>query len=386
VVKTKVIIVGSGVNCREINSWNTEGYLIVVVNNAWKAVNRWNYLCYPGDFTDLPKGRGILVTGRHINTLVAKSGILRKSYHGTMFFTASYWALVALNPSEIGYIGMDMQYDKPNNAFYGDAKPDPLRFKDELNTWFDELQEDADLRNVQLINYSKKVSRLPFQRLPFRNGFKDMLIDSPGFGTQSFNEIIRDDFYDFRKYKEGEFKAILDIGANVGFFSIFARMRHPQTPVFAVEPCFETRKMLSYNCKHLNINLFSFALGVENLKFMKYPNSGSHQFRKDAAGYAVDAKSLPEIMELIKQNGEDVFIKVDCEGGERALLDNPESDKIIRRCTQLSGEIHFGKLFSNMPPYETWIEWLKKFKDTHEVSCKKLGEVVGSISLIKRKK
>lgn len=211
-----------------------------------------------------------------------------------------------------------------------------------------------------------------------------MIIDTEGFGTQSRKEIIESDFYGLRPYPEGAFKAFLDIGGNVGFFSVMARMRHPDTPIFTFEPCTDTRVMLSYNAKHLNIQLFSFALGLGELNFMKYPNSGAHQFRKGAQGYSVKAITLPKMMEMIKQDGSGMFIKIDCEGGERVLLENTQSDKIIKRCKHLAMEIHFGRLFENMPPYEVWPKWAETFKDTHKVHVEKLGDNVGKVILISK--
>jgi hypothetical protein len=45
----------------------------------------------------------------------------------TMAFTAGYWALGALKPDVIAYLGCDMQYSHPETHFYGKGSPDPLR-------------------------------------------------------------------------------------------------------------------------------------------------------------------------------------------------------------------------------------------------------------------
>ena len=46
---------------------------------------------------------------------------------GTMAFTAGYWALGALKPDVIAYIGCDMVYPKNSQSFYGTGQADPLR-------------------------------------------------------------------------------------------------------------------------------------------------------------------------------------------------------------------------------------------------------------------
>jgi len=166
----KVLIVGSGANCREVNTWNTSGYSVFVMNNAWKAVNNWDYLYYPGDFHDLPtpmEGKN-LITGAFINHFLSKFNLDRISYHATALFSATYFAMYALKPKLIGYIGTDMNYSIEGNAFYGKSIPDPLRFGEEvLNLWLKELVNDAKSLKIKLVNFSNGPSRLPFERVKF---------------------------------------------------------------------------------------------------------------------------------------------------------------------------------------------------------------------------
>jgi hypothetical protein len=47
---------------------------------------------------------------------------------GTMAFTTGYWALHALKPSVLAFVGCDMVYAASGNThFYGSGEPDPLR-------------------------------------------------------------------------------------------------------------------------------------------------------------------------------------------------------------------------------------------------------------------
>ncbi len=49
---------------------------------------------------------------------------------GTMAFTAGYWALGALKPDIIAYLGCDMIYPLEKGSpshFYGNGQADPLR-------------------------------------------------------------------------------------------------------------------------------------------------------------------------------------------------------------------------------------------------------------------
>jgi hypothetical protein len=45
-----------------------------------------------------------------------------------MAFTTGYWALHALKPSVLAFVGCDMVYAASGNThFYGSGEPDPLR-------------------------------------------------------------------------------------------------------------------------------------------------------------------------------------------------------------------------------------------------------------------
>ena len=58
-------------------------------------------------------------------TTTAFGGIV---YAGaTMAFTAGYWALSALQPRVLAYLGCDMIYPQGQTHFYGTGAADPLR-------------------------------------------------------------------------------------------------------------------------------------------------------------------------------------------------------------------------------------------------------------------
>jgi len=41
--------------------------------------------------------------------------------------------------------------------------------------------------------------------------------------------------------------AVIDAGANIGMFSIYAAIRHPNSTIYAFEPCAETFSVLLEN-------------------------------------------------------------------------------------------------------------------------------------------
>jgi hypothetical protein len=87
---------------------------------------------------------------------------------GTMAFTAGYWALHALRPSVIGFIGCDMVYPESGKShFYGTGQPDPLR-KDitlrSLEAKSTRMRLIAAQNGCAMVNLSDAPSRLTLPR------------------------------------------------------------------------------------------------------------------------------------------------------------------------------------------------------------------------------
>ncbi|MEM7519427.1 MAG: hypothetical protein AAF307_00185 [Pseudomonadota bacterium] len=128
-----VLIMGSGPNAVEARNWPKACFdQIVVINNAWRVRPDWDQLIFPEDF---PLDRRPASIGKTQRLVEADAFVPAQNRHGgfvfagaTMAFTAAYWALVALRPRVMAFIGCDMVY-APQGAthFYGTGAPDPLR-------------------------------------------------------------------------------------------------------------------------------------------------------------------------------------------------------------------------------------------------------------------
>tara|TARA_B100001121_G_scaffold294205_1_gene297455 strand:+ start:261 stop:1010 length:750 start_codon:yes stop_codon:yes gene_type:complete len=128
-----ILIIGSGPNATEVQSWQLSKFdKIVVINNAWRVTNQWTDLIYPHDFSSdrLPEK---LATGQR---LIDETHFVPAQNHyggfvyagGTMAYTAAYWVLREYAPTEICFIGCDMHYPETGPThFYGTGTPDPLR-------------------------------------------------------------------------------------------------------------------------------------------------------------------------------------------------------------------------------------------------------------------
>ena len=123
--RNKVLIVGSGMSGLDVVKYENDFDFIVVVNNAWSLTKRWNYWIHPNDYKG-SKPETIMLNQKEINANGYGSSL--RKYGGidkcgfSIMLNASYWTLDNLSPSEIGYLGADMNYTPDENGsthFYG---------------------------------------------------------------------------------------------------------------------------------------------------------------------------------------------------------------------------------------------------------------------------
>lgn len=127
-----VLILGSGPNVLTCRDWPRAPFdRIVAINNAWAVRPDWDYLVYPDDFpaarhpVDVAPGQNLIQSGTYVPENNRFGGII---YTGaTMAFSAGYWALGALKPRVLAYLGCDMVYSSGQTHFYGAGTADPLR-------------------------------------------------------------------------------------------------------------------------------------------------------------------------------------------------------------------------------------------------------------------
>lgn len=130
---TNVLLLGSGPNVTACRDWPRAPFdRIVAINNAWRVRPDWDDLVAPEDFPPerrpqtLTEGQRLIEADAFVPAQNAYGGFVYAG--GTMAFTAAYWALHALRPRLLAFLGCDMVYP-PQGAthFYGTGTPDPLR-------------------------------------------------------------------------------------------------------------------------------------------------------------------------------------------------------------------------------------------------------------------
>ena len=123
---------GSGPGVLAAQGWAKGGTTLVAINNAWQVRPDWDVLIHPDDFPPERRpaspapGQRIVTSVEYVPLQNAFGGFVYAG--GTMAFTAAYWALGALRPDVIGFVGCDMVYPASGHThFYGTGTADPLR-------------------------------------------------------------------------------------------------------------------------------------------------------------------------------------------------------------------------------------------------------------------
>jgi FkbM family methyltransferase len=182
---------------------------------------------------------------------------------------------------------------------------------------------------IQLIQ-SERTGK-PFSEIRIRGGIR---LNFPNH-TQArdfFQEIWYHRIYT-RYYPENRHpETVVDIGANIGFFTLHAKWLWPQSKILAFEPAPENFHYLVRNIqdsKKAGITAHNLAVTnslEERIVFFIKGHSGGHSIYNDISSHEINIEEKIEInavgLEKIVQmaDGKIDFLKVDCEGCEWEIL------------------------------------------------------------------
>jgi hypothetical protein len=193
---TRVLILGSGPDVRRASAWPRDGVdKIVAINNAWRIRSDWDVAIYPDDFDAMKRpppmsSKTIITSDEYVPAQNSFGGFVYAG--GTMAFTAAYWALYALKPRVIGFIGCDMVYSGAETHFYGKGEADPLREDvtlQSLEAKAARVMLMARAKGCEMLNLSEDESRLVFPRTNFAD-FTEMAWPAPE-GSPAINDILQ---------------------------------------------------------------------------------------------------------------------------------------------------------------------------------------------------
>jgi FkbM family methyltransferase len=159
--------------------------------------------------------------------------------------------------------------------------------------------------------------------LHFRNGPNFKIRDGAG-AAHIFYEIFLRDQYPKAMLKDAQ--TIVDVGANIGLFSYYARLNAPKARILAIEADPDTFAVLDFNLADQNVERLHQAAASESGAIDFYSSGISGWSSRYAVLGAQDARKVsvpsePLSATLRKHGIEQIdFLKVDVEGAEYDIL------------------------------------------------------------------
>lgn len=175
-------------------------------------------------------------------------------------------------------------------------------------------------------------------------------------------EIFIDRDYDLAPLSHVENPVVVDIGAQIGLFSVFAATELRNPNIYSYEPFPESYDLLSKNAKWSPIRHFPRAVSgktwTSNL-FVSRDNVGGHTIvdGKTENTIAVETLSLSDLMQENQIEKIDL-LKMDCEWSEYEIFFSLEWE-ILSRIANIYMEVHYNPTIAKK--YEKWsmVDFLK---------------------------
>jgi FkbM family methyltransferase len=124
-------------------------------------------------------------------------------------------------------------------------------------------------------------------------------------------------------------ETIIDIGANIGLFSIWARHNFPSARIHAYEPNQSIIEYTQRNLVPIDVSVFNAGVTDENVKgelVVKY--SSRYGVTRKSAGGTLQFVSICDAIDAM--GGAVDLIKMDCEGSEWEIFDKLDAFERVR--------------------------------------------------------
>ncbi|MBT3468578.1 MAG: FkbM family methyltransferase [Opitutae bacterium] len=145
--------------------------------------------------------------------------------------------------------------------------------------------------------------------------------------TNDFLSIFLDDDYRLDRQKWAV-STVLDIGANLGFFSIAARNAFPEAKIHAYEPNQSLQEYLNPHASQASFNINYEAVGLDDGCVTLDVRGETNQTRSQSD----ESGDVPQIAfrkAVDRLGGRVDFAKIDCEGAEWEFLEDTDTWKNV---------------------------------------------------------
>lgn len=159
--------------------------------------------------------------------------------------------------------------------------------------------------------------------------------NSRDFNT--INEIFIFDEYDYKVWDGYNINTIIDVGANIGVFSVFAKKMYPHASLLCFEPSTNNFNVLKKNLLLNKINNVCINYGVSNKSEIHdfYECINHYESSSSSNMWALDHKkvsarfvSIHYVYSLTSSN--DCLLKFDVEGDEYKIFSSMYNSELLR--------------------------------------------------------
>jgi len=187
---------------------------------------------------------------------------------------------------------------------------------------------------------------------------QEMLKSLPSEFAALYGEVVTLDIYKIRNLSFVP-DVVVDVGANVGFFTGFARELFPDALIVGLEPHPANFQYLERWCAGANTILINKGLGCGRLyRATTAANGSGESYFSSGLGYPYEMVSAAVRKRLNVEDtkvqsitleqlfldhcpeGAKVLLKVDCEGAENSIWEDPFSFDALASSTYIAMELH----------------------------------------------
>lgn len=156
-------------------------------------------------------------------------------------------------------------------------------------------------------------------------------------------DIVSNDAYGLKRFKVLD--NIVDIGANIGIFSLLASTLFPKARILSYEPGYESRLFLEKNVAGLNVEVFPQAVsnttgttllnnpGDITACYISLEEDVSHL---SSGNQECKLTTLDDVAHKLNRTNKISLLKLDCEGSEYEIMQASSLDSF----TYIVGELH----------------------------------------------
>lgn len=179
-------------------------------------------------------------------------------------------------------------------------------------------------------------------------------------GTNALKPILWHDVWRVRNCPPNDFQFVFDIGANVGFFSLQARVLFPRATIVAIEPDPTAFPHLRTNMEGLDVRLENVGIGDGNPAYFgkrEHPLSALITPQDWTLSEVTTINTVPFSFLFHKYGckiSNDYMLKSNIEGAEKYFIQDPGCQEIFKNAKEIGMMVHFK---SPSTPYEHWLDW-----------------------------